>query len=72
MSKGPYRGELLPYIEPAVEHLHTLGRSLYTEKILVGDGYAGKTDLILAVWSRQRDLGGLQDDEEGPRQGFLA
>ena len=47
MSKGPYRGELLPYIEPAVEHLHTLGTSLHTEKILVGDGYAGKTDLIL-------------------------
>lgn len=38
--------DLLPWITPAAEAIQKYGELVATEKILVGDGYAGKTDLI--------------------------
>lgn len=37
---------LTPYVAPVVEAVRKLGRVVATEKILVGNGYAGKTDCI--------------------------
>lgn len=45
--------ELRPWIEPAAKALSAYGELVATEKILVGPGYAGKTDLIMIqpeVW----------------------
>lgn len=39
--------DLLPWIMPATLKVQEHGKTVETEKILVGDGYAGKTDLIL-------------------------
>lgn len=39
--------EIAPWVRPAIDALKTYGIVHSTEKILVGDGYAGKTDLIL-------------------------
>lgn len=39
--------EIKPWIMPAAEALMKYGKLVAAEKILVGDGYAGKTDLIL-------------------------
>lgn len=48
LAKGePVDPELLPWIEPAWNSLKSVGTVLASEKILVGEGYAGKTDLIL-------------------------
>lgn len=41
-----YPAEMKEWIEPVAEHLKTYGKVLHTEKILVGNGYAGRTDLI--------------------------
>lgn len=38
---------LTPYVAPVVDAVNKLGRVVATEKILVGNGYAGKTDCIL-------------------------
>lgn len=38
---------LMPWIEPASKHLLSFSTVIVTEKILVGDGYAGKCDVIL-------------------------
>lgn len=38
---------LLPWIEPAAKKVLTYGNQVATECILVGPGYAGRTDLIL-------------------------
>lgn len=38
--------ELLPWIEPAAKEILARGERVTSEKILVGHGYAGKTDLI--------------------------
>lgn len=38
---------LQPWVMPAIDAINTYGMVVATEKILVGDGYAGKTDLIL-------------------------
>lgn len=39
--------DLKPWIMPAIQKLEVYGSLVASEKILVGDGYAGKTDLIL-------------------------
>lgn len=39
--------DLLPWIEPAAKFVLELGEVEATEKIVVGDGYAGKLDLCL-------------------------
>lgn len=42
--------ELKPWVMPAVDAiLERFGKPVATEKILVGDGYAGKTDLLTEV-----------------------
>lgn len=38
--------DLRPWIEPAYLHLRDLCKPLHVERVLVGDGYAGKCDLI--------------------------
>lgn len=38
--------ELVPWIEPAAKAIEARGQYVASEKILVGDGYAGRTDLI--------------------------
>lgn len=43
----PVPEPMKPWIMPAAEKLMTYGKLVSAEKILVGDGYAGKTDLIL-------------------------
>lgn len=39
--------EIEPWVAPAIKAIRPFGEVVATEKILVGDGYAGKTDLIL-------------------------
>jgi hypothetical protein len=39
--------EIAPWIMPAANAVQLYGELVATEKVLVGDGYAGKTDLIL-------------------------
>lgn len=39
--------EIEPWVAPAIKAIAPFGEVVATEKILVGDGYAGKTDLIL-------------------------
>lgn len=40
----PCNPNLLPYVNAVLEKIKPLGRVVFTEKILVGDGYAGRTD----------------------------
>lgn len=47
------RVDTLPWIRPAAEAIEAYGKVHAVERVLVGDGYAGKTDLILeapAYW----------------------
>ena len=39
--------EILPLVQPAFQAISAYGQRVTTEKVLVGDGYAGRTDLIL-------------------------
>jgi hypothetical protein len=41
--------EILPWIQPAATFILARGKIVATEKVLVGDGYAGKCDLVLEV-----------------------
>ena len=56
LSAQYYPGHFAPFVGPAVKAVETSGRVVATEKILVGDGYAGKTDCItenegfITVW----------------------
>lgn len=43
----PISEEIKPWVMPAYEALKDRGSVITTEQILVGDGYAGRTDLIL-------------------------
>jgi hypothetical protein len=50
---APVNPEMLPWIEPAVKAICQYGSLVATETILVGEGFAGRTDLILetpAAW----------------------
>lgn len=42
----PISPDIDPWVRPAFEAISAFGKVSATEKILVGDGYAGKTDLI--------------------------
>ncbi|MDE2103838.1 MAG: PD-(D/E)XK nuclease family protein [Patescibacteria group bacterium] len=44
---GVKRPDLIPYISPVAQEVKLLGNVIATEKILVGDCYAGRTDCIL-------------------------
>lgn len=46
LSGGVCNDEIRPWIKPCLIALMDRGKVLFTEKILVGEGYAGKTDLI--------------------------
>lgn len=52
LSGQPYDQKYEPHVEAVRERLAILGRVVFTEKILVGDGYAGRTDC------------GLENDDE--------
>lgn len=43
----PVAEDLKPWVMPAIETLCNYGELVCAEKILLGDGYAGRTDLIL-------------------------
>lgn len=40
-------GEILPWVKPAFDALIAYGKPVATERILVGNGFAGKTDLVM-------------------------
>lgn len=44
---GGYSGPLARYVTSAMDLLTPLGRVMFTERILVGNGYAGRTDVGL-------------------------
>lgn len=52
LTGQPINPDLESWVLPVVDHLNKLGKVAATEKILVGKGYAGKTDAILSndVW----------------------
>lgn len=39
---------LMPYVMPVMDELNKLGKPVFSEKILVGDGYAGRCDLCVS------------------------
>lgn len=43
----PWDPQLTPFINPILEWQCAAGRVLWTEKILLGDGYAGRADCLL-------------------------
>lgn len=43
--------DLLPWLEPAAKYVLGLGKVIATELVLVGNGYAGKTDAIVECGS---------------------
>lgn len=49
LSTGQCSSQILPWIQPCRDEIASRGKVLHLEKILVGDGYAGKTDLIQLV-----------------------
>lgn len=42
-----YDTDLAPFVDPVVEWQKKIGRLCWTEKILVGDGYAGRGDALM-------------------------
>ena len=46
LQASPFPDELNLFVLPVVEAIRKYGQVRFTEKIVVGDGYAGKTDLI--------------------------
>jgi hypothetical protein len=38
--------DLIPWVEPAFKAVSALGPTIATERVVVGDGYAGKVDLV--------------------------
>jgi len=47
LQDKPFDPSLADYFSTALNHVFSLGKVLWTEKILVGDGYAGKCDLAI-------------------------
>jgi len=43
----PYPEELRPYVYPVMDWITRLGAVVWSEKVLVGDGYAGKADVLI-------------------------
>lgn len=43
------REEILPWIMPAVELVHSFGTVKHTELVVVGDGYGGRCDLVMEM-----------------------
>lgn len=46
-SGKEWNGDLIKFVVPVIASIQGLGRIVATEKILVGDGYAGKCDCIV-------------------------
>jgi hypothetical protein len=46
MTGQPFDSAWAPWIEPAARAIESRGQYVASEKILIGDGYAGRTDLI--------------------------
>lgn len=47
VNNGVKRPDLIPFVSPVIEKVKSLGRVVATEKIVVGDRYAGKMDCIV-------------------------
>ncbi len=55
LNHEEYDKMMTPYVMPAVAQIEAAGKVISTEKIVVGDGYAGKLDVLteghtLSVW----------------------
>ncbi len=46
LNKLPYDRDLEAYVEPAIDKVFSTGKVICTERIVVGDGYAGKLDAM--------------------------
>ena len=46
LAEKPFEPEWIPYVQAVLPIVKSLGRLCYTEKVLVGDGYAGRVDLV--------------------------
>lgn len=46
LSTGQCSSQILPWIQPCRDAIASRGRIRHLEKVLVGEGYAGRTDLI--------------------------
>lgn len=47
LNDQPYDGALKPFVEPVLTEVYKLGQPMFMEKVVVGDGYAGKLDLAV-------------------------
>jgi len=47
LGNWPYEESFAPYVLPVLDALKPMGKVLATEKIMVGEGYAGRIDAIL-------------------------
>jgi hypothetical protein len=55
LNMRPCMEELKVYVAPAIAEIHNAGRIIETEKVIVGDGYAGRFDALtegntIRVW----------------------
>jgi len=63
----PLDKELAPWVMPAYQAVTALGgKVLSTEQILVGDGYAGRTDLVLAYDNGYFDIWDFKSTKKLP------
>lgn len=46
MNNIPISDEIMPWVWPAFKAVEALGKMAYSEKAVVGEGYAGRSDLI--------------------------
>lgn len=47
LSGNPWDHSLEHFVEPVVEWANTIGKVIWTERVLVGNGYAGRADALL-------------------------
>lgn len=46
LNEEAYDNKFEPYVLPVLQNLKILGRKVWSEKILVGEGYAGRSDYL--------------------------
>lgn len=47
INAEPFEEEWRPYVESVLREIEPLGKIMWSEKILVGEGYAGKGDILI-------------------------
>jgi len=48
LTGHPYRDDLKPYVEPVLAQVKQFGTLIHSEHIVLGQGYAGKTDAVFS------------------------